>query len=127
MAAGSFSRFHAALPARWSRSARGVNLPLMAVQDHLGRDLVALDNPHVNLVERSIATRTRLDFAYDSVFVDLDDTLVLNGHAVPQTMAFLYQSKADGKKVNLITRHAFDVAGDTREGPSAAASSIRSS
>ncbi|QWC91002.1 ATP-grasp domain-containing protein [Cupriavidus metallidurans] len=93
-----------------AQRARGVNLPLMAVQDHLGRDLVALDNPHVNLVERSIATRTRLDFAYDSVFVDLDDTLVLNGHAVPQTMAFLYQSKADGKKVNLITRHAFDVA-----------------
>ncbi len=93
-----------------AQRARGINLPLMTVQDFLERDVVALNNPHVELVERSIATRTLLDFVYDTVFVDLDDTLILNGHAVPQTMAFLYQSIASGKKINLITRHRFDVA-----------------
>jgi hypothetical protein len=93
-----------------AQRACGINLPLMAVQDYLERDLVALRNPHVNLVERNIATRTALDFDYDTVFVDLDDTLILGGYAVPQTMAFLYQSLASGKKINLITRHRFDVA-----------------
>lgn len=92
-----------------AQRAHGVNLPLMAVQDHLGRDLVALSNSHVTLIERNIATRAQLDFDYDTVFVDLDDTLILDGHAVPQTMAFLYQSIAAGKRLCLITRHQFDV------------------
>ncbi|MFM0740388.1 ATP-grasp domain-containing protein [Paraburkholderia xenovorans] len=93
-----------------AQRAAGINLPLMAVQDFLERDLIALPSPHVTLVERNIATRASLDFEYDTVFVDLDDTLILNGFAVPQTMAFLYQSLAAGKKINLITRHKFDVA-----------------
>lgn len=93
-----------------TQRARGVNLPLMAVQDYLGRELIALSNSHVELVERNIATRSEFNFQYDTVFVDLDDTLILNGYAVPVTMAFLYQSIASGKKVKLITRHQFDVA-----------------
>lgn len=93
-----------------AQRAAGINLPLMAVQDFLGRDLLALPCPYVSLVERNIATRASLDFDYDTVFVDLDDTLILNGFAVPQTMAFLYQSIAAGKKITLITRHKFDVA-----------------
>ncbi|MFJ2988286.1 ATP-grasp domain-containing protein [Collimonas sp. NPDC087041] len=93
-----------------AQRARGINLPLMAVQDYLGRDLIALSNSHVELVERNIATRSEFNFQYDTVFVDLDDTLILDGYAVPVTMAFLYQSMASGKKIKLITRHQFDVA-----------------
>lgn len=93
-----------------AQRARGINLPLMAVQDFLKRDLIAVVNPHFKLVERNIATRAELDFEYDTVFVDLDDTLILNGFAVPQTMAFLYQSLAAGKKIVLLTRHRFNVA-----------------
>ncbi|WP_176058923.1 ATP-grasp domain-containing protein [Paraburkholderia sp. BCC1876] len=93
-----------------AQRARGINLPLMAVQDFMGRDLTTLDNSQVRLIERSIATRALLDFDYDTVCVDLDDTLILDGFAVPQTIAFLYQSVASGKKIHLITRHRFDVA-----------------
>lgn len=93
-----------------AQRAAGINLPLMAIQDYLGRDLVALPNPHVTLVDRNIATRAALDWEYDTVCVDLDDTLILNGHAVPQTIAFLYQSVAAGKQIVLLTRHAHDVA-----------------
>ncbi|MEK6357099.1 MAG: ATP-grasp domain-containing protein [Burkholderia cenocepacia] len=93
-----------------AQRATGINLPLMAIQDYLGRDLVALPNPHVTLVDRNIATRAALDWEYDTVCVDLDDTLILNGHAVPQTIAFLYQSVAAGKRIVLLTRHAHDVA-----------------
>ncbi|MGS0892687.1 ATP-grasp domain-containing protein [Burkholderia stagnalis] len=93
-----------------AQRAAGINLPLMAIQDYLGRDLVALPNPHVTLVDRNIATRATLDYEYDTVYVDLDDTLILNGRAIPQTIAFLYQSLAAGKQIVLLTRHANDVA-----------------
>jgi len=93
-----------------AQRARGVNLPLMAIQDYLGRQLVALPNQRVSLIERKIATRAELDIEYDTVFVDLDDTLIINGFATPLVLAFLYQSVRAGKKIKLITRHALDVA-----------------
>jgi len=89
--------------------ARGINLPLMAIHDYLGRDVVAEPIGHVALVERNIATRAELSFRYDSVFVDLDDTLIVNEFANPLALAFLYQSVRDGKRIILITRHASDV------------------
>jgi hypothetical protein len=93
-----------------AQRARGINLPLMAVQDYLGRRLIALPNPQIKLIERNIATRAELEFHYHTVFVDLDDTLIIDGFASPLVLAFLYQSVRDGKQIKLITRHALDVA-----------------
>lgn len=93
-----------------AQRARGINLPLMTVQDYMKRNLVPLANPHIELVERCIVTRTEINFDYDTIFIDLDDTLIIDGHAAPRMMAFVYQSVAQGKRIVLITRHAFDVA-----------------
>lgn len=92
-----------------AQRARGINLPLMAVLDYLGHDLSALPNPGVSLIDRSIATRASLDFEYDAVSIDLDDTLIIDGHATPIVMAFLYQAVEAGKRLVLITRHAGDI------------------
>lgn len=92
-----------------AQRACGVNLPLMAVQDYLGRDLVALPEPRLALVERRIHTLTALDYAYDTVYVDLDDTLVRDGRAVPHMVAFLYRMVGAGKRLVLLTRHTADV------------------
>ena len=92
-----------------AQRARGVNLPLMAVHDYLGRDLIVLPETRVRRIDRRIATRATLDFDFDTVYVDLDDTLIIDGHAVPQVMAFLYASVRKGRRLVLITRHAADV------------------
>lgn len=93
-----------------AQRARGVNLPLMAVQDYLGRSLVTVSNSQVKLIERNIATRAEFDYEYDTVCVDLDDTLIIDGFATPQVLFFLYQSVRDGKKIKLITRHESNIA-----------------
>lgn len=89
--------------------ARGVNLPLMAVQDFMGRRLQTLDHRFVQVIDRNITTKARLEFHYDKIFIDLDDTLIIDGAAVPRAMAFVYQEHAKGKEIFLITRHAGDV------------------
>lgn len=86
--------------------ARGVNLPLMAIHDFMGRDVVALPEMSVGIVDRAIVSRTRSELNYQRIYVDLDDTLIIDGFAVPAVMAFLYQSRAQGKVITLITRHA---------------------
>lgn len=93
-----------------AQRARGINLPLMTIQDFLGRDLVPLVEPRVRLIDRRIATQAELEYDYDDVFVDLDDTLIIDGHATPSVIAFLYQQKARDKRIVLITRHEHDCA-----------------
>lgn len=93
-----------------AQRARGVNLPLMAVHDYLGRSVQALASPGIEEIDRRIATRAEIRVPYTTVFVDLDETLIIDGLAVPAVLAFIYQSIADGKKITLITRHAHDVA-----------------
>lgn len=93
-----------------AQRARGVNLPLMAVHDFLGRDLMVLAEPRVRTVDRNIATRAELEFEFDTVFVDLDDTLIIDGQVTPVVVQFLYQCRSEGKRIVLITRHAHDCA-----------------
>lgn len=88
-----------------AQRARGVNLPLMALHDFMGRDVVPLVTPHVTLIDRAIRTSASTPLQYQKVYVDLDDTLIINGQPNPVVLAFLYQSRASGKTLHLITRH----------------------
>ncbi|MEN0581690.1 ATP-grasp domain-containing protein [Phytobacter palmae] len=88
-----------------AQRALGVNLPLMALHDFMGRDVIPLVTPHVTLIERSIRTRAATTLQYQRVYVDLDDTLIIRQQPNPVLLAFLYQSRAHGKSLHLITRH----------------------
>lgn len=84
---------------------RGVNLPLMALHDYMGREVTALPNSAITIIDRSIISRARSDITFERVYVDLDDTLIIDGEAVPVVMAFIYQCRRKGVPVRLITRH----------------------
>lgn len=92
-----------------AQRAKGINLPLMTIQDFLNRDLITLSNDYVRLVDRKISTKAELNFYYEKVYIDLDETLIINKKAVPIVLLFIYQSIADGKKIVLITRHTEDI------------------
>lgn len=85
--------------------AKGVNLALMAVHDYLERDVLPLDNIFVKGVERRLKSRAVMNYSFDTVYIDLDDTLVFDGIAHPQAMSFLYAMLAKGKRLILVTRH----------------------
>ncbi len=86
--------------------ARGINLPLMALHDFMGRDLSALPIGSVHIVDRCIITRARSNVQFERVYVDLDETLIIDGEAVPTVIAFLYQCRRQGIPLVLLTRHA---------------------
>lgn len=89
--------------------AAGVNLPLMAVQDFMARDLNVLDEPRVTLVERRLASYAELAYDFEAAYLDFDDTLVCAGRANPQAMRFAYRLLEMGKRLILLTRHEGDL------------------
>ena len=92
-----------------AQRAWGVNLALMTIQDYLGRDLVAMPNNYVKQIERSITTKYCLEYEFEKVYIDFDDTIIINGHVVPVAAAFLFEMIRSGKEIILITRHEHDI------------------
>ncbi len=85
--------------------ARGVNLPLLSVYVALGYDIEVHPNSYRVVVDRTLISRYKIDYEYDTVYFDFDDTLIINNKVNLKAIWFLYQCKNIGKKVILITKH----------------------
>lgn len=88
-----------------AQRAKGINLPLMAVQDFMERDLITLPFIHARYIERAIYTKVKMDIEFSKVYIDFDDTLILNNKIVIDAISFIYAMNNEKKEVILITRH----------------------
>lgn len=88
---------------------KGVNLPLLTVFTYFDMPIeVRIFHKEIELYRYS-QTKAMYDFHYDKVFIDFDDTLIINGKVCIDAISFIYQSKNLGKKVYLITKHEYDL------------------
>ncbi len=88
--------------------ARGVNLPLLSVYTAVGREISVFCNDYRVTADRTLIARYRMDYAYKKVYLDLDDTLTVDGKVCLNAIRFVYQCQNQGVPVTLLTRHAFD-------------------
>ena len=88
--------------------ARGVNLPLLSVYVAQGKNVSVFENPYNITMDRTLIARYQIDYEYDTVYMDYDDTLVQKQEVCLPAIRFVYQCKNKGKKIILITRHEQD-------------------
>lgn len=88
----------------------GVNFSLLSAFDAMDRDVSILANDLPLAVDRCLLARYRLDYDYDTAFLDYDDTIVHEGVVNDLVLRFLYQCANRGVRMVLITRHAGDLA-----------------
>jgi len=86
--------------------AYGINFPLLSLYEQERMPVQIMRNNGVIQLDRALVNRFRHDLSFDTVYVDLDDTLVLRGAVHTQLVAFLYQCINAGKTIVLITKHA---------------------
>ena len=87
----------------------GVNIPLLSLFDAMDLPVKAIPNETGLLQERCLRAAYRLSCEYDAVYIDFDDTLVVDRQVNTQLMAFVYQCINRGVKVFLLTRHYQDL------------------
>ncbi len=94
---------------------RGVNFPLLSLFEQERVPIGILLNDLDVELDRALIARYRHPVAYRTVYVDLDDTLIVRGQVNVQAVAFLYQCVNQGKPVVLLTKHAGDLEATLRK------------
>lgn len=87
----------------------GINFPLLTLYNMWGYDVSIIDNGNEILLDRAFISRFKTDISYTDVYVDFDDTLVVNDKVNVQLIMFLYQALNKGKKIHLLTKHANNI------------------
>jgi len=85
--------------------AKGANLALLSVYAALGRGIDVITNPQKLTVDRTLINRYRIDYVYNTVYYDFDDTITLDGKINLTAVRHLYQCLNENIKVILITKH----------------------
>jgi len=85
--------------------AKGVNLPLLSVYIAMGYDVEVLPNNYQVQVDRTLISRYKINHDYETIYIDLDDTIIINGEINLNIIRFIYQCFNKKKKIILLTKH----------------------
>lgn len=83
----------------------GINYPLLTIYNNLKIPIEIVENKYEIEVDRALFNRYVTNIYYENVYIDLDDTLILNGKVNTFLIMFLYQCVNNNKKIFLITKH----------------------
>lgn len=87
----------------------GVNFIELSLYDAMDCEVAILRNPLRLEIDRALCSRYALDYPYDWVYLDFDDTLIVDGAVNGEAMRLLYQWRNQGKRVVLLSKHRFDI------------------
>ncbi len=87
----------------------GVNFPALSLFDFMGFPVQVLLNDVQMVLDRGIETSFFLDYEYDTLYVDYDDTLIIDDKVNTTIIKIIYQSINKGRQVVLLTKHIGDL------------------
>lgn len=87
----------------------GINFTLLTLFVFWGYEVSIIDNGYKIVVDRAFYSAYRISIKYDHIYLDYDDTLIIDGKVNRMLLAFLYQAVSEGKKVHLLSKHIGDL------------------
>ena len=87
----------------------GVNFALLSIFDAMDMDVTILKNQLDIQLDRCLHNRYFINYEYENVYIDFDDTVIVEGKVNDLLMQFLYQAANAGKKLYLITKHDLNI------------------
>ncbi|NQS88895.1 ATP-grasp domain-containing protein [Patescibacteria group bacterium] len=87
----------------------GVNFPLLSIYEKEGVDIEIMLNSAEVEIDRALVNRYKHNIQYNKVYVDFDDTLIIDDKVNTELIRFLYQAIDRGCKAILISRTVNDL------------------
>ncbi len=89
---------------------KGINFALLTLFDAFGYDIDIIENQYHIELDRALDNKYKLDIAYDEVFVDFDDCILLEQKYFNlDMMKFLFQCLNENIKITLLSKHKNDL------------------
>ena len=95
--------------------ASGVNLPLLSLYENSGIKVAIPPSLEGVLLERTLAPVFSHNMEFNALYIDYDDTLILNGAVNSQLVKVAFQFVNLNKPVVLVTRHNGDIHSSLRK------------
>ena len=85
---------------------QGINFPLLSIYEHFDYniDSVLINNYDISCY-KCFENRFNLSIKYDTVYIDLDDTIIIKNKVNTKIIQYLFYIKNNNKKIILITRN----------------------
>lgn len=87
----------------------GVNFPLLSIFEHERLPITIMTNPGQVELDRALCNRYRHNVHFDTLYIDLDDTLLIGDQINVDLIRLIFDCINRGKLVKLITRHKKDL------------------
>lgn len=87
----------------------GINFSSLSLFDFLDVDVKILKNPYQIELDRCLKNSFKIDYDYHYIYVDFDDTIIVNNKVNSKMIMFLYQAFNKGKNIILLTKHELDL------------------
>ena len=87
----------------------GVNFAALSLFDFLGLPISIVCNNLDLVLDRGTETLYHINYEYDTVYLDYDDTLIVDNQVNTTVMQLIYQSINRNIKIVLLTKHIGDI------------------
>ncbi len=87
----------------------GINFPMLTLFDFWGYDVNIIDNGYDIMLDRAFYNAYKINIDYNHIYVDFDDTLIVNGKVNKKLLTVLYQASENGKVIHLLSKHLTDI------------------
>lgn len=89
--------------------AKGVNFASLSIFNALGETVTIIENDYSVELDRALDSIFKIDIQFNHVYVDFDDTLIVNNQVNTSLIGLIYKFINQGKKIHLITKHEYDL------------------
>jgi len=89
--------------------AKGVNFAALSIYNAFEMPVSIMTNEFDVELDRALDTIFNIDINFNYVYVDFDDTIVINGYVNSDMVARIYKFLNEGKIIYLLTRHEGDI------------------
>ncbi|WP_456439445.1 ATP-grasp domain-containing protein [Psychroserpens sp.] len=89
--------------------AKGINFAMLSVFNAFKMHVSILENDFDVELDRALGNVYKFNIEFNHVYVDLDDTLIVDDHVNYRLIGSLYKFINQGKKIHLITKHKYNL------------------
>ena len=88
---------------------KGINFALLNIYNAFKTEVNIIENNYEVELDRALENKYKMQIEYQYVYIDFDDTIIVNGKINTEIVTFLYKCINNKKTIILLTKHIYNI------------------